>query len=159
MVLHKAQLGQESVDQRGGLSQFRVIPYMEFTSSHTTATNNGATVPNFDGLIDSVFAEIVVDDTLSTGAGTSSVSMKLEGSQDGTNFYPMVDSAGASISVIGIDIASAPTTTVSRAIDTLQEGRKRFPPYFRVSVVVDDGGVVGKVFLAYSHNSTARISV
>lgn len=120
----------------GFVRQVEVIDaYITATSADTTDPVNGKPISN-DGNVVAIGGQI----TVSNQAGSSpTANLKLQGSNDGTNWVTIKDSAGNDIATGALDIATASTTTVQGQIDTLQEGRKIFP-FKQLRLQVDLGG-------------------
>jgi hypothetical protein len=110
--------------------------YIVATANDTTASGNGPTISNLDGLLERIGFGVVC----TNGTGTSpTVTATLKGSIDGTNWFNVLDSAGNAIATGAVTAAA----TNSEFEDTNQEGITKFPPYVRVSYAVGGSSTPG----------------
>lgn len=103
--------------------------YIVATSNDTTASGNGPTIDNRDGLLERIGFGVVC----TAGTGTSpTVTATLKGSIDGTNWFNVLDSGGNAIATGAVTAAE----TNTEFEDTNQEGITKFPPFVRISYAV-----------------------
>lgn len=109
------------------------------TTSDATTTVNGKMIDCRDGQISAQSAAFAV----TLGSGTSpTLTMALQATMDGTNYFAVNGTGGTAISTGAIDIATASTNTVVRQLDTTTYGRTSFP-YLGTRWTITVGGTSG----------------
>lgn len=117
--------------------------YIVATANDTTATVTGLPIGNSGGQVSSVSATVTA--TNQTGTNPT-LTLTLQGSEDGVVFSDLKDSAGTTIATSALDISTASTTTVSAYVDTVKNPRASFPHVLRWKVVVGGTGTPGGTY-------------
>ncbi len=94
------------------------------TTADATTTVNGRMIDCRDGQMSAQSAAFAV--TLGTGTSPT-LTMALQATMDGTNWFACNGSGGTAISTGAVDIATASTNTVVRQLETGTYGRNSFP--------------------------------
>ena len=94
------------------------------TANDTTAAPTSKVYTNLTGHVKRINFGVVA----TNGTGTSpTITYKLQGSLDGTNFFDVLDSGGSTITTGAVTAAA----TNSAFVDTNTKGIVAFPPYIR----------------------------
>lgn len=116
-------------------------PAITSTSLDTTATVTGKPIDNRDGRINFVSMDIYCTDK--TGSSPT-LTLTLQGSNDGTNYFDLVDTAGNTIASSATSISAAGSgTTVAININTVAKPRTTFPAFLRPKIAVGGTGSPG----------------
>lgn len=120
--------------------------YIVATALDTTATVTGPAISNLDGKLRRVNFGVIGKNKTGT---SPTLTVLLQGSADGTNWFSVLDSAGNAITTSALSISSTDGTAANYAVefeDTNQEGINAFPPYVRLRVTVGGSNTPGGTY-------------
>ena len=127
--------------QRGSIfGKNQVISnYIQATTVDTTDPATGPAIDNRDSRISAIYGHVVVQDN--TAGSSPTVTLTLQGSNDGSNWFTLKDTGGNAISTSALSISGCDDTAANYVVgflNTVEEGVTSFPQFVRF--IVDLGG-------------------